>query len=181
MNDTIINFSNMPGGLDSELIRKRDALIIEGKHEFREILRNSDMTKVETERKVKAILAAKKGAYSRKFFQYAKELFVVDLFERNNVPMTFKNFNVVSEKLFGESLDKSVIAKMEKDSKYGKGVQSPLNIGDEVKVFEKLKFAIKLMISPYRAQVLENLAYDKIHIDYSVEENSEAPSKRLKL
>jgi hypothetical protein len=180
MSDTI-KFNNMPEGLDAELIRKRDALIVEGKQEFRSILREVDLTKHEEERKVKAILAAKKGAYSRKFHQFAKELYIVDLFTRNNIAMTFKNFNVISQKIFGESLDKSVIAKMEKDTKYGKGVQSDIVIENEVQVIEKLKLAITFMVKPYRVQVLEHLAYDKIDVDYEPAGNDKIKNKRAKI
>jgi hypothetical protein len=181
MNDNI-KFSNMPQNLDDELIKRRDSLIVQGKQELKEILDTFDMTKPEQARKAKAVLSAKKGAYSRKFFQFAKELYIVDLFERNNVPMSFKNFNVVSQKIFGESLDKSVIAKMEKDSKYGKGIQSPVVIDDEVKVIEKLQFAINFMVTPYRLQVLENLSFDKIGEEYNpTQENSESNHKRAKL
>jgi hypothetical protein len=181
MNDNI-KFSNMPQNLDDELIKRRDSLIIEGKHELREILNSYDMAKPEQARKAKAVLSAKKGAYSRKFHQFAKELYIVDLFERNNVPMSFKNFNVVSQKIFGESLDKSVIAKMDKDAKYGKGIQSPVVIDDEVEIIKKLQFAINFMVTPYRIQVLENLAFDKISEDYSLtQENTEAKNKRAKL
>lgn len=181
MNDNI-KFSNMPQNLDEQLIQRRDSLIIQGKQELREILESFDMTKAEQARKAKAVLSAKKGAYSRKFFQFAKELYIVDLFERNNVPMSFKNFNVVSQKIFGESLDKSVIAKMDKDSKYGKGIQSPVVIDDEVKIIEKLQFGINFMVTPYRLQVLENLSFDKISDDYSPDQNNnETNNKRAKL
>jgi hypothetical protein len=181
MNDNI-KFSNMPQNLDDELIKRRDSLIVEGKQELREILGNFDMNKAEQARRAKAVLSAKKGAYSRKFHQFAKELYIVDLFERNNVPMSFKNFNVISQKIFGESLDKSVIARMDKDLKYGKGVQSPVIIDDEVEIIKKLQFAINFMVTPYRNQVLENLAFDKIAEDYfPIEENAEAKNRRAKL
>jgi hypothetical protein len=181
MNDNI-KFSNMPQNLDDELIKRRDSLIIEGKQELREILGNFDMTKAEQARKAKAILSAKKGAYSRKFHQFAKELYIVDLFERNNIPMSFKNFNVISQKIFGESLDKSVIARMNKDSKYGKGIQSPVVIDDEVEMIKKIQFAINFMVTPYRMQVLENLAFDKIAEDYSpTQDNTDVKNKRAKL
>lgn len=181
MNDNI-KFSNMPQNLDDVLIKRRDSLIIEGKQELKEILESFDMTKADQARKAKAVLSAKKGAYSRKFYQFAKELYIVDLFARNNVPMSFKNFNVVSQKIFGESLDKSVIARMDKDAKYGKGIQSPVVIDDEVKVIEKLQFAINFMVTPYRLQVLENLAFDKIAEEYlPTQDNSELKNKRAKL
>lgn len=172
----------MPQNLDDELIKRRDSLIVEGKQEFREILEKFDMNKAEQARKAKAILSAKKGAYSRKFYQFAKELYIVDLFQRNNVPMSFKNFNVISQKIFNESLDKTVIAKMAKDTKYGKGIQSPVVIENELVVIEKLQFAINYMVTPYRIQVLDNLAFDKINEDYTpTQNNSELKEKRPKL
>lgn len=179
MTENTIKFSNMPTGLDNALTKKRDALIAEGKHEFREILKNNN---TEENSKVRAVIAAKKGAYSRKFYQYAKELYIVELFERNNIPMSFKNFNVISQKIFGESLDKSLVSKMEKDAKYGKGVQSEVVIENEAKMIEKLKFAIKLMVTPYREEVLLHLKYDNIFDDYVPKsEKKNSKSKRAKL
>lgn len=163
----VIKISNLPEALDDALIQKRDGLIRKGKNEFKAILIDHDLFKPEEEKRVKAVIAAKKGAYSRKFFQYAKELFILELFERNGIPLTFKNFNFMSQKIFEESLDHSAVARLEKHVKYGKGVQSPIVIENEARTIAKIKMATQLMIVPYRKEVLFYLAFDTIYEDYS--------------
>lgn len=161
-----IKISEMPEGFDDALRKKRDELILDGKIQFREMMKNYDSATADEQKDIRRILNQRKGMSSKKFHQYAKELFLTSLFERNNITINFKNLESLSMKIFGSHIDDSVLSKMKRHPQYGEGDKSPIDIVDEKETIYQLRHLFEKNVVPYRKEVLINLSIDAIYEDY---------------
>lgn len=143
--------------MEEDLIKKFLTLVEEGRSEFKTIFEKFDFKNLDHKKKARAILNAKKGAYSRKLFEFVKFEYTLRLLEVNNIPIRYKVLTEVCIEIFGEGVSKKAFSDVKKDEKYGTGAQQKIFFNaDEI---DRHKLNIDTMYLPYREKLLDYLSY----------------------